>query len=92
MSRITFEDELGRERVVVMDYEECRYKTNGKCYNNREMKRLGKVCRGCESGKSGDSREIKSRDRVRRQEHTREVQYSRSDEVVNDKAIRGIGI
>lgn len=51
MSRVTIEDELGRERVVIMDYEECRYKTNGKCYNNRNMKKLGKVCRGCEKWK-----------------------------------------
>ena len=51
VSRVTFADELGRERVVIMDYEECRYKTNGKCYNNRNMKKLGKVCRGCEKWK-----------------------------------------
>lgn len=51
MSRITFEDELGIERVVIMDYKECRYKTNEKCYNNKNLEKLGKKCRGCEKWK-----------------------------------------
>lgn len=51
MSRRTYFDEEDREIVVIIDYEECRYKTNGICYNNSDVKRLGKKCRGCEGGK-----------------------------------------
>ena len=51
MSRVTFDDESGKEVIVIVDYEECKYKTNGKCYYNGEWKRLGKKCLGCEGGK-----------------------------------------
>ena len=50
MSRITFEEEDGKEVIVIIDYEECRYKTNGKCYCNADWKKLGKKCLGCEGG------------------------------------------
>lgn len=51
MSRRTYFDETGEERVVIIREDECRYKTNGICYNNRDTKRLGKRCEGCEGGK-----------------------------------------
>ena len=50
MSRVTYEDELGREVVVIVDYNECRYKTNGICYMNRDWRKLGKKCYGCKGG------------------------------------------
>lgn len=50
MSRITYEDEEGKEVVVIVDYEACKFKTNKKCYNNYDWKKLGKVCHGCKEG------------------------------------------
>ena len=50
MSRITYVDENNKEVVVIINYEECRYKTNGICYNNYDMKLLGKKCIKCERG------------------------------------------
>ena len=50
MSRRTYRNERGEEIIKIIDYEECRHKTNGKCYNNRDWKRLGKKCYGCEGG------------------------------------------
>jgi len=50
VSRVTYEDEKGIERVVIIDYKECRLKTNGKCYNNYDWRKLGKVCHGCKEG------------------------------------------
>lgn len=33
------------ESIVILDSKnECKYKTNGKCFNNRNMKCLGKFC------------------------------------------------
>ena len=51
MSRVTYENAEGKEILVIVNYEECRYKTNGICYSNRDWKRLGKKCLGCEGGK-----------------------------------------
>lgn len=50
MSRITYEDEFGEIRIKIVNYDECRYKTNGICYNNSDIKRLGKKCMRCEGG------------------------------------------
>ena len=50
MSRRTYFDARGEERAVIISYEECRYKTNGICYNNYEWRTLGKRCFGCEGG------------------------------------------
>lgn len=50
MSRVTYEKEDGREEIIIVDYNECRYKTNGKCYSNSNWKQLGKRCMGCEGG------------------------------------------
>ena len=50
MSRVTYEKEDGREEIIIVDYNECRYKTNGTCYSNEDWKKLGKRCRGCEGG------------------------------------------
>lgn len=46
MSRWTFFDEKGEEKEVIYRMDECRYKVNGKCYNNftAGYKRLGKKC------------------------------------------------
>lgn len=47
MSRLVFwnEDNIIREIVYMKD--ECRYKTNSKCFNNKS-KKLGTKCYGCE--------------------------------------------
>lgn len=50
MSRVTYEKEDGREEIIIVDYSECRYKTNGTCYSNEDWKKLGKRCMGCEGG------------------------------------------
>ena len=43
MSRIMLYGE--EESTVVLDSKnECKYKTNGKCFNNRNIKCLGKCC------------------------------------------------
>lgn len=45
MSRRTYLDEDGEiEKEVIESEDECRYKVNGKCYNNWNMKALGKRC------------------------------------------------
>lgn len=51
VSRRTYFDENGDERVVIIKEDECRYKTNGLCYNNNQTKTLGKKCYGCAGGK-----------------------------------------
>lgn len=58
MSRITVEDENGVEKIIIIDYEECRYKTNGTCYSNADWKKLGKKCLGCEGGKRWKERKL----------------------------------
>lgn len=46
MSRRTYWEDKEEIIEVIEDYKECRWKTNGKCYNNRVgYKRLGKVCK-----------------------------------------------
>lgn len=47
MSRVTYfiDDEEKEEKEIIIDYNECKYKVNGKCYNNfGDYKRLGKRC------------------------------------------------
>ena len=45
MSRVTYfvDDEEKEEKEIIVDYNECRFKVNGKCYNNfAGYKKLGK--------------------------------------------------
>lgn len=46
MSRRTFFDENDEEKEVIHRIDECRYKVNGRCYNNftAGYLRLGKRC------------------------------------------------
>lgn len=47
MSRVTYflDDEEKEEKEVIVDFNECRFKVNGKCYNNfAGYKKLGKRC------------------------------------------------
>ncbi|MEE1073218.1 MAG: hypothetical protein U0L26_12710 [Cellulosilyticum sp.] len=45
MSRVVIYGEDGDvEAEVLYSREECRYKVNGKCYNNGSLEHLGKVC------------------------------------------------
>lgn len=45
MSRVTYFDENEEEKEIILNLDECRYKVNGKCYNNYgDYIRLGKRC------------------------------------------------
>lgn len=45
MSRKTYFDENGEEKIIIDNIDECRYKVNGVCYNNYgDYIRLGKHC------------------------------------------------
>lgn len=47
MSRVTYFNEKEEEKEIIDNINECRYKVNGKCYNNfGDYIRLGKVCFG----------------------------------------------
>lgn len=43
MSRVTYfiDDEEKEEKEVIINYDECKFKVNGKCYNN--FRRLSKI-------------------------------------------------
>lgn len=46
MSKIIIYDLEEKRGTIILDRkEECKYKVNGKCYNNGDIKHLGKVCR-----------------------------------------------
>lgn len=44
MSRRTFIKEDETEIEIIESNEKCRYMVNGKCYNNKDYRTLGKVC------------------------------------------------
>lgn len=47
MSRVTYfvDEEEKEEKEIIVDYNECKFKVNGKCYNNfGDYKKLGKKC------------------------------------------------
>lgn len=31
-------------KTCIVKEDDCKYKTNGKCYNNGDYKKLGKIC------------------------------------------------
>lgn len=46
MSRIVWYNDENRVTKEIIDRrDECRYKVNKRCYNNRSVKDLGKRCR-----------------------------------------------
>lgn len=45
MSRVTYLDDEMNEKELIIDMDECRYKVNGRCYNNfGDYIKLGKKC------------------------------------------------
>lgn len=45
MSRVTYLDEEENEKEIIIDRNECKYKVNGRCYNNfGDYLKLGKKC------------------------------------------------
>ncbi len=51
MSRIIMYTEKDRIlKEIVEEENECRWKVNNICYNNRNVRTLGKVCLKCNEG------------------------------------------